>query len=116
LKRQYLLFIQDILEAIQKAEEFVGTMSYEEFLADEKTKSAVVRKLEIIGEATKHVPPHIRRRYPDIPWSSMAKMRDRLAHGYWTVDYEIVWKVLKEEFVELKPKIREVYEHEQKRS
>jgi len=43
-------------------------------------------------------------------------MRDRLAHGYWTVDYEIVWKVLKEEFVELKPKIREVYEHEQKRS
>jgi uncharacterized protein with HEPN domain len=77
LKREYLLFIQDILEAIQKGEEFASAI---------------------------------------IPWSSMAKMRDRLAHGYWTVDYEIVWKVLKEEFVELKPKIREVYEHEQKRS
>jgi len=84
------LFIQDILDAIQKAEEFVGTMSYEDFLADDKTKSAVVRELEIIGETTKHVPSHIRKRYPHIPWSSMAKMRDRLAHGYWTVDYEIV--------------------------
>jgi len=112
LKRQYLLFIQDILDAIQKAEEFVGTMSYEDFLADDKTKSAVVRELEIIGEATKHVPSHIRRRYPHIPWSSMAKMRDRLAHGYWTVDYEIVWKVLKEELPELKPKIKGVYENE----
>jgi len=98
------------------AEEFVATMSYEEFLADDKTKSAVVRELEIIGETTKHVPPHIRRRYPDIPWSSMAKMRDRLAHGYRTVDDEIVRKILKEELPELKPKIMEVYEHEQRRS
>jgi len=116
LKRQYLLFIHDILEAIQMAEEFVGAMSYEEFLADAKTKNAVVRQLEVIGEATKHIPSHIRRKYPHIPWSSMAKTRDRLAHGYWTVDYEIVWKVLKEEFPELKPQIREVYENEQKRS
>ena len=116
MRRQYLLFIHDILEAIQMAEEFVGAMSYEEFLADAKTKSAVVRQLEVIGEATKHIPSHIRRKYPHIPWSSMAKTRDRLAHGYWTVDYEIVWKVIKEEFPELKPKIREVYENEQKRS
>jgi len=74
LKPQYLLFIHDILQA-------------------------VVRQLEVIGEAPKHIPSHIRRKYPHIPWSSMAKTRDRLAHGYWTVDYEIVWKVLKEEFL-----------------
>ena len=112
MKRQYLLFIQDILTAIEKIETFVGTMTFEEFLGDEKTKSAVVRELEVIGEATKHIPSHIRRKYPNIPWSSMAKMRDRLVHGYWTVDYEIVWKVIAEELPELKPKMEEVKQNE----
>jgi len=112
MKRQYLLFIQGILTTIEKIKTFVGTMAFKEFLDNEKTKSAVVRELEIIGDATKHIPSHIRRKYPNIPWSSMAKMRDRLVHGYWTVDYEIVWKVITEELPELKPKMEEVKQNE----
>lgn len=113
MKREYTLFIKDILEAMERIEEFVGEMSFEELLADDKTQSAVVRKLEVIGEATKNIPQHIRKRYPQIPWSSMARMRDRLSHGYWVVDCEIVWKVVKEELPNLKPKIKEIY-HEQR--
>ena len=112
MNRLYTLFIKDILEAMRLAQEFVGGMTEEEFLSDEKTKSAVVRQLEIIGEAAKNVPEHLRRKYPDIPWSRMAKMRDRLAHGYFTVNYRIVWQVLKQEIPELEPKIRKVYEGE----
>ena len=73
-----------------------------------KQFSAVIRKLEIIGEATKHLPAELRRKYPDLPWSSMAKLRDRLIHGYFVVDHEIVWKVIKKELPLLKPKLEKI--------
>jgi len=110
MKRDYKLFVKDILNAIEKIEEFVADMSFEEFKNDDKTVSAVVRKLEIIGEATKNLPEIIKEKYPDIPWSSMAKMRDRLIHGYFVVDHEIIWKVTKEELPELKPKLKKIHD------
>ncbi|MEA2054004.1 MAG: DUF86 domain-containing protein [Candidatus Thermoplasmatota archaeon] len=97
MKREHIFFIKDILDAIEKIEQFVGDMGFEEFVQDDKTSSAVVRKLEIIGEATKNTTLTIRKKYSMLPWSSMAKMRDRLVHGYFVVDHEIVWKVIKEE-------------------
>ena len=87
MKREYLFFLKDILDAIEKIEEFVGNMGFDEFTKDDKTVSAVIRKLEIIGEATKYLPAELRRKYPDLPWSSMAKLRDRLIHGYFVVDH-----------------------------
>lgn len=116
MRRDYALFIQDILEAMQRIQEFVGDMTFAEFSADDKTQSAVVRKLEIIGEAAKNVPPTVRKRYPAIPWGSMAKMRDRLSHGYWVVDCEIVWQVIQEELPALRPQIEQIYEREHGRS
>ena len=61
---------------------------------DDKTSSAVIRKLEIIGEAAKHVPDDIRKLYPSIPWKSIAGMRDKLIHAYFGIDRELVWDVI----------------------
>lgn len=108
MKRDPRIFINDILECIAKIEKFVGDMNFEEFLKDEKTKSAVVRELEVIGEATKNIPKSIRERYKSVPWSQMAKTRDKMIHFYFGVDYEIAWKVVKERLPEIKPSIEKV--------
>ena len=105
MKREYKLFIEDIKESIIQIDEFVGDMAFKDFVRDEKTSSAVVRKLEIIGEATKNVPKEIRQKYKELPWSDMARMRDKIIHSYFVVDYEVVWKTIKERLPEIKPKI-----------
>ena len=108
MKREYHLYVQDILDAIEKIEEFVGPSTYDKFIDDDKTRSAVVRKLEIIGEASKCVPESIRHKHKAVPWKEMARMRDKISHDYFGVDYEIVWKVLKEKLPHLKPQIRNI--------
>jgi len=108
MKRDYTLYINDMLECIERIEEFVGDMSYEEFVEDDKTSSAVVRKLEIMGEASKNIPIEIRQDYKEIPWSDVAKMRDKIIHFYFGADYEIVWKVIKERLPGIKPFIEQV--------
>jgi len=91
-------FLNDILENIRNSVEFIGDMTFEQFVADKKTAFAVVRCLEIIGEATKNIPQELRSSYPEIPWKEFAGMRDRIIHGYWGVDYRIVWGTVKEDF------------------
>jgi len=103
LKCDYSLFIKDILEAIIKIEEFIGNMNFDEFIRDDKTSSAVIRKLEIMGVAARNIPKDIMKKYEIIPWKDMVRMRDKISHGYFGVDYEIVWKVIKEKLVEIKP-------------
>lgn len=102
MKRNYKLFIKDILGCINKLEYFIGGMSFKEFMKDEKTKSAVVREIEVIGEAVKNLPLAIRKKYKDIPWKQMAKTRDKIIHFYFGVDYEIVWRVVKERLPKIK--------------
>ncbi len=108
MNRDYNLFIKDILDSINKTEKFVGAITYEDFFLDEKTRSAVVWQIHIIGEATKNIPKKIRDKYKDVPWSAMAKMRDKIAHFYFGIRYEIVWKVIKEELPKIKPKIENI--------
>jgi uncharacterized protein with HEPN domain len=108
MKRNHKLFVKDILDSIEKIEEFVGNMDFKNFIEDDKTKSAVVRKLEIIGEATKNIPKLIRQKYKELPWSDMAGMRDKIAHFYFGIDYEIVWKVVKERLPKIKPLIQNI--------
>ncbi|MCD6171773.1 MAG: DUF86 domain-containing protein [Thermoplasmata archaeon] len=114
MKRDYKLFIKDIVDAIESIEEFVAGMSYEEFVGDDKTKSAVIRKFEIIGEATKNIPDEIKEKYPKLPWKEMAGMRDRLIHGYFGIDTKLVWDTIHEELPLLKPDIEEVLQKEMK--
>ena len=108
--RNYKLYLKDILNTIESIEKFVEGMDFEEFKRDDKTSSAVIRKFEIIGEATKNIPDEIRQQYPQIPWKEMAGMRDRLIHFYFGVDYKLVWETIKERMPEVKPLFRKVME------
>ncbi|ABR31536.1 hypothetical protein SU69_08580 [Thermosipho melanesiensis] len=108
MRRDIKLYVNDILDAILAIEKFVEGMNFEKFKRDDKTSSAVIRKFEIIGEATKHIPDEIRQKYPNIPWKEMAGFRDKLIHFYFGIKYELVWNTIKIELPELKNKIEKV--------
>lgn len=108
MKRDYSLFLKDILQAITDIENFVSDMDFHAFYSDRKTRSAVAHQIEIIGEATKNVPKSIRDRYKELPWQDMAKMRDKISHFYFGINYEIVWKVVKERLPEIKSAVEKI--------
>ena len=108
MKREIGDYIEDILEAMTNAIEFTKGMSYDEFVKDTKTVYAVIRAIEIIGEAVKNIPEEIRKKYPDIPWRSMAGMRDKVIHAYFGVKIERVWEVVKRDIPNLKPKFEKM--------
>jgi len=106
--RNYRLYLGDIVAAIESIEEFIAGMDFEDFERDDKTASAVMRKLEIIGEAVKPVPEEIRQAYPQVPWKEMAGMRDKLIHFYFGVDYSLVWKAITERVPEVKWELQKI--------
>jgi uncharacterized protein with HEPN domain len=108
VKRVYTDYIQDILDSIQDIENFIQGMNYEEFRDDRKTINAVIRSIEIIGEASKKIPKSLRDSQPEIPWKKMAGMRDKLTHAYSGIDLEIIWKVVSEEIIQIKPGILKI--------
>jgi len=110
MKRTYRDYILDILTSIQEIEEFVEGMNFEDFVKDRKTVNAVIRSLEVMGEAVKKIPSEIRKKYQEIPWKYIAGMRDKLIHEYHGVDLEIVWEVVEKEIPPLKPKFEKILE------
>ncbi len=108
MKRDCSLFIKDILKAIENIEEFTAGTSFEQFRSSEKTRSAVAWQIQVIGEATKNIPASVRSSYPEVPWKYMARIRDKVAHFYFGVDYEIIWDVIKKNIPEIKPNIEKI--------
>jgi len=105
---EFLDFIEDILDAMEKAVTMIDGVDFEAFEDDYQLNFAVVRALEIIGEATKRLPETVRESYSDIPWKDMAGMRDRIIHGYDAVNLRIVWDTVKNRIPEIAPKIQQI--------
>ncbi|MFH1846969.1 MAG: DUF86 domain-containing protein [Candidatus Omnitrophota bacterium] len=93
-EREIRDYINDLIEACEDSLIFTEGMSFEEFSEDKKTISAVIRSLEVIGEATKNLSLDFKLKYPDIPWKQMAGMRDKLIHEYFGVEKQMVWQVV----------------------
>ncbi|MCD6228810.1 MAG: DUF86 domain-containing protein [Candidatus Omnitrophica bacterium] len=108
--RDYRLYLKDILSAMEAIEKFTQGMNFKDFRENDMVYSAVIRKFEIIGEAAKNLPEEIKQKYPEIPWKSMAGMRDRLIHFYFGVKYELVWETIKREIPKIKPLIEKIIE------
>lgn len=107
-ERDYTDFIQDIIDAIHAINEFIADMSFEDFTKDDKTFSAVTRKFEIIGEAANRIPKNIQEKYPEIPWSYMIGMRNKIIHDYDGINLMIVFDSAKEDLAKLLPLLEKI--------
>ena len=101
-------YINDLVEACEDILSFTKGMSYSDFAGDKKTVNAVIRSLEVIGEATKKLPISFRDNYPDIPWRQMAGMRDKLIHEYFGIDKQMVWQAIEKHIPDILPLIKEI--------
>ena len=99
------LLIEDILTAIGRIDRYTRGLTHEAFLSDEKTIDAVVRNLEIIGEAARRIPASFAAAYPDIPWQQMAGLRNRIVHDYFGLDLEIIWQIIQGDLPQLKVRL-----------
>jgi uncharacterized protein with HEPN domain len=108
MKKEYGDYLEDIIDSMSKTEKFTEHLSYDEFIKDDKTIFAIIRALEIIGEAVKNIPETLKAKYPDIPWRDMAGMRDKLIHEYSGVKLDLVWKTVKEIIPSLKQKFQKI--------
>ena len=108
MKRDIGLFIEDILNSIKNIEEFTKGLNKEKFSKDNLRQSAVIRQLEIIGEAAKNVPLSFREKYSNIPWKDIAGFRDILSHAYFGVNMNRVWNILEKDLPALKKEIEKI--------
>lgn len=107
-KRNDEHLVLDILESIRRVQEYTQGQTYQKFSNDLKTQDSVVRNLEIIGEAVKSFSQDFVTQYSDIPWSQIARMRDKLIHHYFGVNYDIIWDVIHESLPALQDKLNAV--------
>jgi uncharacterized protein with HEPN domain len=113
-KRRDREYLGDIHEAMHRISRYTSGLTFEQFLKDAKTQDAVVRNLEVIGEATKKLTSHLRKSVRHVPWKDLAGVRDKLIHHYFGINYEIVWTIARKELPGLLPNIKELIDKDDK--
>lgn len=107
--REYKDYIRDMVEAIDRIVEFTKDIDkVEDFGKDDKTIFAVIRALEIVGEAAKNIPANIKNRHKQIPWRQISGMRDKLIHEYFGINIKVIWRTIKEDIIFVKPLIEQI--------
>ena len=102
MQRDYKLYIEDILNSIEKIQAYTENLSYEKFVENELLIDGVIKNLEIIGEAVKHLPTELKRKHHSIDWRKIAGLRDILIHHYFGIDREVIWDIMQHKLLELK--------------
>jgi len=101
-------YLNDILEMIADIREFTKSLTFKEFKKDKKTVYAVIRCLEVIGEASKQIPSNVKKHYEQIPWEDIAVMRNKLIHEYFGADIDIIWHTVQEDLGPLEAAVKEI--------
>jgi len=107
-KREYRDYLHDIMSSVNDIEDFVEGMAFEQFEKDRKTLNAVVRSMEIIGEAAKNIPVAMRDKYGELPWKNMIGMRNKVVHGYFGVNVKTLWNTVKDDLPPLKKLVQKM--------
>ena len=105
MKRTYKMYIEDILESMDKIERYINSLTYETFEKNDLVVDAVIRNIEIIGEASKNIPENVRGEYPEIPWKRIVGLRNIAIHEYFGVDLTIIWEIITKNLPETRSKI-----------
>lgn len=108
MKRDYKLYLNDIKESIQQIEEYMKNMSQEEFDKDKKTQDAVIRRLEVIGEASRNIPRALKEKNKHVSWFDMSQFRDFLSHSYFNLGQATLWKTVKEKLPQIKESLKKI--------
>lgn len=110
MPRDYKVYLDDIIEAIERIRDYTTELSFETFFNDRKTVDAVNRNLAIIGEAVNRIPEEIKTKYPNIEWLRIIGLRNILIHDYFRVDLEIIWDIIENKLSLLEKQVKEMYQ------
>lgn len=112
IKREYVLYLEDMLQSINRIEEYLTDIDFEKFKMSNMIVDATIRNFEIIGEAAKNVPVKIQVKYQEIPWRKMYGLRNLISHEYFGVDYEMIWEISKKNLPQNKIDLEKIIKRE----
>jgi uncharacterized protein with HEPN domain len=107
-KRDAELLVEDMLDALRKIDSYTAGMDHSAFLQDEKTVDAVVRNLEVLGEAARQIPDEFAAGHPDVPWRKITGLRNRIVHDYFGLDLEIIWQIVRNDLPSLRATLEKI--------